>query len=62
VTEMPSRWEISPCPAKCSFSSWSLRATSSTGDSLYFGFGFEGIATPDARNAVMGRAMSYLLR
>ena len=30
VIEMPSRWEISPWPAKCSFSSWSLSATSST--------------------------------
>jgi hypothetical protein len=28
---------------------------------IYFGFGFEGIATPAARNAVMGRAMNYLL-
>ncbi len=37
-------------------------ATVSTDDSIYFGFGFEGIATPDARNAVMGRAMEYLLR
>jgi hypothetical protein len=37
-------------------------AAVSTDDSIYFGFGFEGIATPDARNAVMGRAMSYLLR
>ena len=31
VTEMPSRWEISPSSAKCSFSSCSLRATSGTG-------------------------------
>ncbi len=37
-------------------------AAVSTDDTIYFGFGFEGIATPDARNAVMGRAMSYLLR
>jgi hypothetical protein len=28
---------------------------------IYFGFGFEGIATPDARNAVMGRVLGYLL-
>ena len=27
---------------------------------IYLGFGFEGIATPEARNAVMGRALSYL--
>jgi hypothetical protein len=33
-----------------------------TPDTLYFGFGFEGIATPSARNAVMGRSMEYLLR
>jgi hypothetical protein len=37
-------------------------AVVSTPDSIYMGFGFEGIATPDARNAVMGRAMDYLLR
>jgi zinc carboxypeptidase/immune inhibitor InhA-like protein len=28
---------------------------------LYTGFGFEGISTPQARNAFMGRAMQYLL-
>ena len=33
-----------------------------TDDSLYFGFGFEGITAPAARAAVMGRAMDYLLR
>jgi Zinc carboxypeptidase len=37
-------------------------AAITTDDTIYFGFGFEGIATPTARNAVMGRAMSYLLR
>ena len=37
-------------------------AAITTPDSIYFGFGFEGIATPAARNAVMGRAMGYLLR
>jgi Immune inhibitor A-like, MAM domain len=37
-------------------------AAISTDDSIYFGFGFEGIATPEARNAVMGRVMTYLLR
>jgi hypothetical protein len=37
-------------------------AAISTPDSIYFGFGFEGIATADARNAVMGRVMTYLLR
>jgi hypothetical protein len=37
-------------------------AAITTEDTIYFGFGFEGIATPAARNAVMGRAMHYLLR
>jgi hypothetical protein len=32
-----------------------------TPDTLYFGFGFEGVATPTARNAVMERAIGYLL-
>ena len=36
-------------------------AAISTEDTIYFGFGFEGIATPAARNAVMGRAMGHLL-
>lgn len=31
-------------------------------DAIYFGFGFEGIATPAARATVLGRAMEYLLR
>jgi hypothetical protein len=37
-------------------------AAITTEDTIYFGFGFEGIATPAARNAVMGQAMGYLLR
>jgi hypothetical protein len=37
-------------------------AAITTDDSIYFGFGLEGIATPAARNAVMGRAIGYLLR
>ena len=37
-------------------------ATITTDNTIYFGFGFEGIATPDARNTVMGRVMAYLLR
>jgi hypothetical protein len=37
-------------------------AAITTEDTIYFGFGFEGIATPAARNAVMGNAMEYLLR
>jgi len=36
-------------------------AAITTEDTIYFGFGFEGIATPAARNAVMGQAMNYLL-
>jgi cytidine deaminase len=37
-------------------------AAITTDDTIYFGFGFEGISTPQSRNAVMGRAMSHLLR
>jgi hypothetical protein len=36
-------------------------AVVSTVDSLYFGFGFEGIAPEASRDAVMGRAMDFLL-
>ncbi|MGW4210947.1 M14 family zinc carboxypeptidase [Lentzea sp. NPDC004789] len=32
-----------------------------TADTLYFGFGFEGITNADARNLVMARSMHYLL-
>ncbi|MGI8574097.1 MAG: M14 family zinc carboxypeptidase, partial [Egibacteraceae bacterium] len=35
--------------------------TTAQRDSLYLGFGFEGIATEAERNAVMGRSMGYLL-
>jgi hypothetical protein len=28
---------------------------------LYMGFGLEGVSTPQARNELIGRAMSYLL-
>jgi hypothetical protein len=37
-------------------------AAITTDDTIYFGFGFEGIASPASRNAVMGRAVGYLLR
>ena len=37
-------------------------AAVSTPWSVYLGFGVEGIATPAARSAVIGRAMTYLLR
>jgi Zinc carboxypeptidase len=37
-------------------------AAITTEDTIYFGFGVEGIATPTARAAVMGRAVGYLLR
>ena len=37
-------------------------AAITTNDTIYLGFGLEGIATPAARNAVMGRAIGYLLR
>ncbi|HEY3070595.1 MAG TPA: M14 family zinc carboxypeptidase [Gaiellaceae bacterium] len=29
---------------------------------VYFGFGLEGVSTPGSRNAIMGRAISYLLQ
>ena len=32
-----------------------------TQDSIYFGFGFEGITDEADRNEVMGRAIGYLL-
>lgn len=37
-------------------------ATITTDDTIYFGFGFEGISTPGARKTVMARVMEYLLR
>ena len=37
-------------------------AVVATPDTLYMGFGVEGIATPEARNAVMRRSIDYLLR
>jgi bacillopeptidase F (M6 metalloprotease family) len=37
-------------------------AAIATEDTIYFGFGLEGIATPAARAAVIGRAAGYLLR
>jgi len=37
-------------------------AVIATADTLYFGFGFEGITDAAARNAVMSRAIQYLLR
>jgi hypothetical protein len=37
-------------------------AAITTDDTIYFGFGFEGIAGAPTRATVMGRAMSYLLR
>ncbi|MEO8290552.1 MAG: M14 family zinc carboxypeptidase [Gaiellaceae bacterium] len=36
-------------------------AVVATADSLYFGFGFEGISDAATRNDVMGRSMDYLL-
>ena len=36
-------------------------AVVSTGDTLFFGFGFEGINDAATRAAVMGRSMDYLL-
>jgi Zinc carboxypeptidase len=37
-------------------------AAVTTSDTIYFGFGFEGIAQPATRASVIGRAMGYLLR
>jgi len=37
-------------------------AAITTDDTIYFGFGFEGISTPDARAAILRRATDYLLR
>lgn len=36
-------------------------AAISTADSLYFGFGLEGITDTDTRNQVLGRSVNYLL-
>ena len=36
-------------------------AVVATADTLFFGFGFEGIADAPSRNAVMGRSIDYLL-
>jgi hypothetical protein len=36
-------------------------AVVATEDTLYFGFGFEGITGASTRNVVMGRALDYLL-
>ena len=33
-----------------------------TADSLYFGFGFEGVTGATQRNDLMRRSMQYLLR
>ena len=37
-------------------------AVVATDDSLFMGFGFEGISTAASRNEIMGRATGYLLR
>jgi len=37
-------------------------AAITTPDTLYLGFGVEGIAGPDARAEVLGRGVRYLLR
>lgn len=37
-------------------------AAITTPSSILMGYGFEGIATPEERKAVMGRALSHLLR
>ena len=67
-------WSLSAVPADdlippdtsaffdATFSNYPTGAAVVTEDTIYFGFGMEGIATDDQRNAVMGRAMEYLLR
>jgi Zinc carboxypeptidase len=40
---------------------WEEGAVVSTPDTLYFGFGFEGISDAATRNDVMGRSIDYLL-
>ena len=37
-------------------------AVVATDDTLYMGFGFEGITGATTRNQIMGRAIDYLLR
>lgn len=37
-------------------------AVVATPDTLYMGFGIEGIATPEARSTVLRRSLEYLLR
>ena len=37
-------------------------AAIATENTIYFGFGFEGITDAETRNAVIGSAMEYLLR
>jgi hypothetical protein len=63
-------WSASTAPDSFSFNNWE-RITGagipegpaiSTPDSVYLGFGFEGIANAADRNAVMQRVMDYLLQ
>lgn len=42
-------------------SGFPVGAAITTPDSLLMGFGFEGIATAESRNEVMGRALDHLL-
>jgi hypothetical protein len=37
-------------------------ASITTPASILMGFGFEGISTPEERNAVMGRVLDHLLQ
>jgi Zinc carboxypeptidase len=64
-------WTVSGAPAgsgtnandwiRTDDSGFPVGATISTPDSLLFGFGFEGIATQQSRNAVMKRVVRHLL-
>lgn len=50
----PNDWKRSP-------EAFDEGAVVATPDTLYFGFGFEGISSAAERNAVMGRSMDHLL-
>jgi hypothetical protein len=64
-------WTVpGPAPGSASNSTDYVRTTAAgfpeaavvaTSDTLYMGFGLEGISGPAARASVMGRAMGYLL-
>ena len=64
-------WEVSGPPegSGANANDWTVTdasgfpvgASITTPDSLLMGYGFEGISTPESRNAVMGRVLAHLL-